>query len=72
MKHVIRDVATTIGESDEIVDMLDMILTEPSDRAYLICDAFECRNNQKGKCTIHLVKGSRELLSNGLCNDYVS
>ena len=72
MKHVIRNVAATISESEEIVDMLDMILTESSDRAYVVCDAAECRNNQKGKCTIHLVKGNRELLADGRCVDYVT
>jgi hypothetical protein len=72
MKHVIRNVASTISDSEEIVDMLDMILTESSDRAYLVCDALDCRNNQKGKCTIHMIKGSRELHANGRCDDYVN
>jgi hypothetical protein len=72
MKHVIKNVATTISESEELVDLLDMILTESSDRAYVICDAHDCRNNRKGKCIIHMIKGSRKLLADGRCIDYVT
>ena len=72
MKHVIRTFASKISESEELVDMLDMILTESSDRAYLVCDAHDCRNNRKGKCTIHMIKRSRKLLADGRCNDYVT
>jgi hypothetical protein len=72
MKHVKRNVATAISESKELVDMLDMILTESSDRAYVVCDETECRNNRKGKCVIHMIKGSRKLLADGRCIDYVT
>jgi hypothetical protein len=72
MKPILRNVNKTISESEEIVDMLDMILTNSSDRAYVICDANECRNNRKGKCTIHMIKGNRELLGNGRCIDHIT
>ena len=72
MKQIIRNVAKSISENEEIVDMLDSVLTESSDRAYVICDTLDCRNNRQGKCTIHMIKGSRELLANGRCTDYVT
>ena len=52
--------------------MLDLVLTESSDRAYVVCDLVKCLNNAKGNCTIHMVKGRRELLATGHCTDYVS
>lgn len=72
MKETREDVAATIGQSAELIDMLDMVLTEADDRAYVVCAANECLNNAKGQCTIHMVKGRRKILGNGRCAEYVS
>jgi len=71
MEKKIEHIAAAISRNRDIVDMLDNVLTAPGDRAYVICSALECRNNVKGRCTIHTVTGNRELLSNGRCRDYV-
>jgi hypothetical protein len=71
MKQRIRNIAKSISENEEVVDMLDLVLTDSSDRAYVICETIDCRNNRKGKCTIHMIKGRRKLLANGRCSDYV-
>ena len=54
----------------EVIDVLDSILTESDDRAYLVCSAYECAHNLKGRCSIHVVKGRRKILSNGRCAEY--
>ncbi len=64
-------IAAAIGRNEEVVDMLDLLLTEPGDRAYVICSAYECLNNGKGRCSIHMVKGRRRILGNGRCAEYV-
>ena len=71
MDKKMKKVIATIGRNKEIVDLLDGALTEPGDRAYIICSVEECRNNVKGRCSIHTVKGQRVKLSNGHCRDYV-
>lgn len=70
MERKKEDVAATIGRNEDVVDMLDMLLTDPGDRAYVVCTAYECQNNAKGQCTIHAVKGKRKILSNGRCVEY--
>lgn len=72
MKETREDVAATIGQSEEIVDMLDMVLTEAADRAYVVCSAEECLKNVKGQCTIHMVKARRKIPGSGRCAEYVS
>lgn len=72
MTKRMEETAATIGQNGDIAEMLDMILTEPDDRAYVVCSAYECRNNVKGRCTIHTVKGRRKILSNGRCAEYVT
>lgn len=71
MKRIMEEVAATIGRNEQIAEMLDKVLTEPDDCAYVVCSAYECLNNVKGHCTIHLVKGRRRILSNGRCAEYV-
>lgn len=71
MDEKMKEAIATIGRNTEIVDLLDGVLTEPGDRAYIICSAEECRNNVKGNCSIHTVKSQRVMLSNGRCRDYV-
>ena len=71
MDEKMKEVIATIGRHKEIVDLLDGALTEPGDRAYVICSAEECRNNVKGRCSIHTVKSQRVILSDGRCRDYV-
>jgi hypothetical protein len=71
MPKDIEDVVAAIGRSEEVVEMLDLLLTEPGDRAYVVCSAFECLNNGKGRCSIHTVKGRRRILGNGRCTEYV-
>lgn len=65
------DVAATISGNKEIVDLLEGLLTETDDRAYIVCSAYECSHNLKGRCTIHTIKGRRKILSNGRCREYV-
>jgi hypothetical protein len=71
MDEKMKEAVATIGRNTEIVDLLDGVLTEPGDRAYIICSVEECRNNFKGSCSIHTVKSQRVILSNGHCRDYV-
>ena len=71
MDKIKKDIGALIGRNQEIVDILDGILTGPDDRAYVMCAADECRHNVKGQCTIHTVKCRREISSNGRCRDYV-
>ena len=71
MDKKMEEISATIGRNREIIDLLDGVLTEPGDRAYIICSAEDCRNNVKGRCSIHTVKSQREILSNGRCRDYV-
>lgn len=71
MKRKMEDIVAAIGQNEEIVDMLDLLLTDPNDRAYVVCSAHECLNNVKGRCTIHMVKGKRTILSNGRCTEHV-
>jgi hypothetical protein len=66
-----EDIAIAIGQNEAVVDMLDVFLNEPDDRAYVVCSAYECLKNVKGHCSIHMVKGRRRILSNGRCADYV-
>jgi len=63
-------VAATVTLNKEVIDVLDGILTESDDRAYVVCSAYECANNLKGRCSIHVVKGRRKILSNGRCAEY--
>lgn len=71
MDKVMKEIGAMIGTNQEIVDILDGVLTGPDDRAYLICSSEECRNSVTGRCTIHTVKSRREILSNGRCSDYL-
>ena len=71
MDEKMKEVIATIGRNEEIVDLLDGVLTEPGDRAYIICSAEECRNHIEGRCSVHTVKSRRVILSNGRCRDYV-
>lgn len=70
MADRVKEIMVTIGRNKEIVDMLDVTLTSPEDRAYIVCSFDDCRNNVKGQCTIHTVKSTRELSSDGHCRDY--
>ena len=72
MNSKMHDISHTISRNEEIVDALDKMLTESSDRAYVVCSASDCRNNLKGRCTIHLVKDTRIMMGNGRCADYVT
>jgi len=71
MDKMKKNIGTIIGRNQELVEILDGILTGPDDRAYIVCTADECRNNEKGRCTIHTVKSRREILNNGRCREYV-
>jgi len=71
MVRKMEEIAALIGRNQEIIDMLDKVLTSPDDRAYVICSASECRNYVKGRCTIHTVTSRNEILPNGRCPDYV-
>ncbi|HEY6874415.1 MAG TPA: hypothetical protein VI298_16945 [Geobacteraceae bacterium] len=71
MKKNMEGVAAAIGQNDVIADLLDLLLTDPGDCAYIVCSAYECLNNVKGRCTIHTVKGRRRILSNGRCAEYL-
>ncbi len=64
-------VAALIGRNQDIVDILDEVLSEPDDRAYIVCSTVACRNNRQGRCTIHTVKSLREILGNGRSRDNV-
>lgn len=71
MKRKMDGFAASIYKNEEIVDILDSLLTESDDRAFVVCSAYECLHNNKGRCTIHPVKGRRKILSNGRCAEYV-
>lgn len=62
--------AVPVTFQKEVIDVLDSILTESDDRAYLVCSAYECSHNLKGRCSIHVVKGRRKILNNGRCAEY--
>jgi hypothetical protein len=66
-----EEIAGLLGRNQDVVDMLETLLTGPDDRAYIVCSAVECRNNVQGRCTIHAVKNGRALQGNGRCSDYV-
>jgi hypothetical protein len=66
-----EEIAALIVRNQDIVDILDNVLTGPEDRAYVICSATECRNNVKGRCIIHTVTSRGDILPNGRCPDYV-
>jgi hypothetical protein len=70
MKRKTEEIAAIIVQQEEIVDILESVLTDVNDRAYVVCSDCECLNNIKGRCTIHLVKGRRKILSNGRCAEY--
>ena len=71
MSGKMEDVAALIGRNQDIVDILDEVLSGPEDRAYIVCEAVACRNNAQGHCTIHTVKSLREILGNGRSRDNV-
>ena len=71
MKRKMDGFAASIYNNEEIVDVLDSLLTEPDDCAFVVCSAYECKHNDKGRCTIHTVKGRRRILSNGRCAEYL-
>jgi hypothetical protein len=62
-------VAAMIGRNQDLVDILDEVLSGPDDRAYILCSTVACSNNIKGQCTIHTVQGLREILGNGRSGD---
>jgi hypothetical protein len=70
MDREMEKVVASIAVNREIVEKLDEVLSGPGDRAYIVCSVEECRNNLLGHCTIHTVKGPREMLANGRCKDY--
>lgn len=72
MNKKLDKVVASIAGNKEIVDLLDVILSGPDDRAYIVCSAEECRNNVQGRCSIHTVKSRREILGNGRCREYVT
>jgi hypothetical protein len=63
-------VAALIGRNQDIVDILDEVLTGPDDRAYILCSTDACRNNLQGRCTIHTVKSLTEINGNGRSRDH--
>jgi hypothetical protein len=64
-------VAALIGRNQDVVDILDEVLSEPDDRAYIVCSTEACRNNIQGRCTIHMVKSLREIIGNVRSRDNV-
>jgi len=64
------EMAAAIGDSNELVDKLEEMLQRPGDRAYVVCDFRECRNNRQGRCTVYLVTNLPERSGEGPCVSY--
>ena len=66
-----ESVAALIGRNQDIVDILDEVLSGPDDRAYIVCSTVACSSNVQGRCSIHTVKSLSEVLVDGRSRDNV-